>query len=88
MGIDHALTTTRKEGFTPMLRVLERALVCAERQQDNTLRQIIRKELLIAGHRFGIETRPWRARRGGFRGVPRFGFADRSSVDANQGQLL
>lgn len=93
IGIQHALTTTRKEGFSPVLRVLERAMVCAERQQDSNLKQLIRKELLTAGHRFGIETRAWRGGRGGgfnrgYRGGPRFGYTDRGAIGPNQGASI
>lgn len=50
----HALTITRKEGFVPTLKVLERAYECAERFNDGAAIQFIKKELLAAGHRFNI----------------------------------
>ncbi|CAD7704089.1 unnamed protein product, partial [Ostreobium quekettii] len=74
IGIANTLTITRNEGFAPTLRVLEKAMACAERQKDPDLQQLIRKELMAAGHRFGIQQRPFPFRgRGGRQGGRRGG---------------
>lgn len=64
LGIAHALKVTRENGFTPTLRALDRALVYAERQNDEKLKHLIRRELMAAGHRFGIQ----KGLRGGYQG--------------------
>eukprot|EP00803_Ostreobium_quekettii_P000191 evm.model.scf_989.8 EVM.evm.TU.scf_989.8 scf_989:50557-52887(+) len=88
IGITNALTITRSEGFTPTLRVLDRAMACAEKHNDDKCRQLVRKELMAAGHRFGIQANPFQRRGpggGGRRGGGRGGGPGRGSGAEGEG---
>jgi len=43
------LSITKREGFTPTLRVLERAYECADKNRDEQTKHLIRRELLTGG---------------------------------------